>query len=67
MGAVVLSSLFALLGLFTLWPAAVVEVLRDHFVFVLVGVILLGVAAEAVLGAIKAAESTVPTAERGPS
>ena len=57
MGAIVLSSLFALLGVFTLWPAAVVEVLRDHTVLLLVGLVLIGVAAEAVLTSIRAAET----------
>lgn len=69
-GPLLLSALCVFAGLYTLWPAVVVEVLRDHTVFVLVGLILLGVAAEAVLTAIKAAENanrTGPTTKRGSS
>jgi hypothetical protein len=57
-GTLLLSSLCILAGLFTLWPSGVSEVLRDHTVFILVGLILLGVAAEAALTAIKAAEAS---------
>lgn len=57
-GHLLLSMLCVLLGLLTLWPADVVEVLRDHTVIVLVAVVLIGVGAEAILTAIKTAEAT---------
>ncbi|MEO5874592.1 MAG: hypothetical protein ABIS86_00265 [Streptosporangiaceae bacterium] len=57
MAAVLFSSLFTLAGLFTLWPAVVVEVLRDHTVLILVALVLVGVAAEAVLTVIRATEN----------
>lgn len=61
MTAVVLSMLCVVAGLFTLWPAVVVEVLRDHTVLILAALVLLGVGAEAMLTAIKTAEASRQT------
>lgn len=58
MAAILLSSMFALLGLFTLWPGAIVEVLRDHAVLLLVALALVGAGAQAMLTVIKAAEDS---------
>lgn len=61
MSAAVLSLLCVVAGLFTLWPAVVVEVLRDHTVLILAALVLIGVGAEAMLTAIKTAEASRQT------
>lgn len=57
-GALLLSFLCVGAGLFTLWPAVVVEILRDHAALILVVLVVVGTVAEVLLGILKAAEAS---------
>ncbi len=70
MGPLLLSFLCVVAGLFTIWPAVVVEVLRDHAALILVVLVVVGTVAEILLGILKAAEASrlrEPSAEGWPS
>jgi hypothetical protein len=58
MGPLLLSMMCVVAGLFTLWPAVVVEILRDHAALILVGLVVVGTVAEVLLGILKAADAS---------
>jgi hypothetical protein len=58
MGPLLLSLLCVVAGLFTLWPAVVVEILRDHAALILVVLVVVGTVAEVLLSILKAAEAS---------